>query len=220
MFTGLIYICSTREIDIRLATAVAPETLPFRFCANRKPVMSGNSLADSSAVSISGRVLPQHHTAVTLLGTMIAAQPEPPFDWLDLASGRGQIIAHLEDTLPDAALRGKIRYLGYDINNEYTRETEKLASQLKFSQSRVITGELGHFPKICPPDETFSFISFTNVVHELPPRSFRHIIARAHNQTQTNWTALHLRYGNLAGAGAGGYPVGCRRGSPVAYVYF
>ena len=163
------------ELEIRQRTAVS-ENLFRAACSSfgqhLKNVMNGNSLGDSSAVSIPGRVLPQHHTAVTLLGAMIAAHPEAPFDWLDLASGRGQIIAHLEDTLPDPALRGKIRYLGYDINNDYARETEWLASQLKFAQSRVITGELGHFSRICKPDETFSFISFTNVVHELPPVLF------------------------------------------------
>ncbi len=135
--------------------------------------MSGNSIADSSAVSLPGKVLAQHHTAITLLANMLATrQPGDLLDWLDLACGRGQIIAHLEDTLPDAALRARVRYSGYDIDNDYTRETEKKAASLKLGAANVVVGQLDHFTCIVRPEQLFSFVTFTNVVHELPPVLF------------------------------------------------
>lgn len=135
--------------------------------------MSGNSFADSSAVLMPNKVLAQHHTAITLLAKNLeACKPGESIDWLDLACGRGQMIAHLQDTIPDGELRAKVRYFGYDIDNEYTRETEKLAATLKLGASDVTVGQLDHFAEIIKPDRIFSFVTFTNVAHELPPILF------------------------------------------------
>jgi SAM-dependent methyltransferase len=135
--------------------------------------MSGNSIADSSAVLIPGKVLAQHHTAITLLAEMLAARAaNQSVGWLDLACGRGQIIAHLEDTIPDGELRAKVRYLGYDIDSDYTRETERKAASLKLGAANVVVGQLDHFPDVIKSEQRFSFVTFTNVVHELPPVLF------------------------------------------------
>lgn len=134
--------------------------------------MSGSFIADSSAV-LAGKVLPQHHTAITLLGNMVTSHPRGElFGWLDLACGRGQIIAHLDDTLPNSDIRGRISYLGYDIENEYTRETERRASELNFGAAEVVVGQLDHFAKLVAPNPAFQFVTFTNTIHELPPALF------------------------------------------------
>jgi len=135
--------------------------------------MSGNSIADSSAVRLPGKVLAQHHTAITLLEEMLAvSKPGNSLDWLDLACGRGQMITNLENTIPDGEMRSKIRYLGFDISNDYTREVEKLAATLKLGAVETLVGQLDHFPEIVQAEKKFSFITFTNVVHELPPTLF------------------------------------------------
>jgi SAM-dependent methyltransferase len=119
------------------------------------------------------RVLPQHQSALTLLGELFLVQPAIDYvDWLDLACGRGQILTHLEDSLPDGNMRSRIRYSGYDINNEYARETERLANNLGFRSARVTIGQLDHFTIHIPASTNFSFVTFINSVHELPPVLF------------------------------------------------
>jgi SAM-dependent methyltransferase len=135
--------------------------------------MSGSPIADSSAVLIQGRVLSHHQTAITLLGNMVTSNPKGElFEWLDLTCGRGQIIAHLEDTLPDEEIRGRISYFGYDIDSDYTRETARRASELKFGAVDVVVGQLDHFAKLVDIGRAFSFVTFTNTIHELPPVLF------------------------------------------------
>ena len=57
------------------------------------------SIADSSAV-FTKKVLPQHHTAITLLGQLLAAPAAEHIAWLDLACGKGQILAQLDENIP------------------------------------------------------------------------------------------------------------------------
>jgi len=134
--------------------------------------MSGNSIADSSAVSVP-RMLSQHQAAITMLDELLTNRPEEtPFDWLDLACGRGQILSHLKDALPEDAKRARIRYFGFDVDNSYVREADARAKSLNFAGADITIGQLDHFHQIVPPDQKYSFITFTNVVHELPPRLF------------------------------------------------
>jgi len=127
------------------------------------------SIADSSAV-LTKKVLPQHHTAITLLGQLLAAPGRDHIAWLDLACGKGQILAQLDENIPEPELRGKISYLGYDVENENSRVAEKIASSLKLRAVEVKTGEMADFSKLFPVDRKFSFVSFTNTVHELRPQ--------------------------------------------------
>ena len=133
------------------------------------------SLADSSAV-LTKKVLPQHHTAITLLGQFLAAPGTSPIAWLDLACGKGQILAQLDENIPEAELRRRISYQGYDIENENSRVAEKIASGLNFHAVEVKTGEMEDFSKLFPVGRKFSFVSFTNTVHELRPQHIASLI--------------------------------------------
>ncbi len=126
------------------------------------------SIADSSAVSVE-KILPQHHTAITLLGGLLTVPGVAELEWLDLACGKGQIIAQFEENISEPELRAKIAYHAYDIENQHTRISEKIAKGLNFRDVRVEVGEMEHFGKIFPSERKFSFISFTNTVHELRP---------------------------------------------------
>jgi hypothetical protein len=138
-------------------------------------IVAMGSIGDSSAVLID-KVLPQHHTAVTLLGGLLAAPGENPVEWLDLACGKGQIISQMEKSVSEAELRARIGYHAYDIENEHTRIAEKIANTLHFRSVDVKIGEMEHFSKIYPEEQKFSFISFTNTVHELQPRLIANLL--------------------------------------------
>jgi hypothetical protein len=125
-------------------------------------------LADSNAVLVK-KILPQHHTAITLLGGLLTAPGTEQVEWLDLACGKGQIISQFERNIAELNLREKIAYHAYDIKDEHTRVSEKIARSLNFRSVDVKIGEMEHFPNIFPPEQKFSFISFTNTVHELRP---------------------------------------------------
>jgi SAM-dependent methyltransferase len=130
------------------------------------------SIADSSAAT-SPNVWPQHQAAITLLGLQLAEPGASHVTWLDLACGRGQILNQLEKNISDEKLRAKISYAGYDIENESRRVTEKIAESLKLGKVDVKTGEMEQFTNVFPPERKFTFVSFTNTVHELRP----HVIA-------------------------------------------
>jgi len=96
------------------------------------------------------KVWPQHQRAITLLGGLLATPNTAELDWLDLACGKGQIIAQFEKNVPDSDLRRKIAYHAFDIENEHTRMAEKLAHKLGFRTVDVQVGEIEHFAKIFP----------------------------------------------------------------------
>jgi hypothetical protein len=127
-----------------------------------------NSLGDSTAV-LTTKVLPQHQSAITLLGVLLGAADAKTVEWLDLACGKGQIIAQFDKNVPEAAVRAKVAYHAYDIDNEHTRTAEKLANELGFKAVNVRVGEMDNFANVFHPDQKFSFISFTNTVHEIRP---------------------------------------------------
>lgn len=132
-----------------------------------------NSIADSSAVSLPQKMLTQHHTAIAFLSRTLPDHPKTDgFDWLDLACGRGQIVNNLEETITDAEMRARIRYWGYDISNDHMRDAEKVAKTMGFGAITTIIGSLSDFPKLVKADQKYSFITFTNAVHELPPVLF------------------------------------------------
>lgn len=133
------------------------------------------AIADSRAV-LTKKVLPQHHTAITLLGQLLAAPGNDQISWLDLACGKGQILAQLDENIPEPELRGKISYCGFDIENENSRIAAKIASGLKLCAVEVKTGEMEDFSKVYPPERKFSFVSFTNTVHELRPQLIARLI--------------------------------------------
>lgn len=125
-------------------------------------------IADSDAVLDRERLLSQHQAALTLLQQALADPEQLALTWLDLACGKGQILAHLDENLTPAQ-RAKIDYVGFDLNVEYGRLTEKRATQLGFRSSKVAVGELSQFPSIIGRDEEFDFITLTNTIHEIEP---------------------------------------------------
>ncbi|MCY1067940.1 class I SAM-dependent methyltransferase [Nannocystis sp. RBIL2] len=125
-------------------------------------------IADSTAYLDRARILPHHQAALTLLQALLADPKVLKLRWLDLACGRGQVLAALERNL-SALARNKIVYHGYDGAQEFARATEKLASALGFSGYQVEVGDLINFPKLYESNIDFDFISFTNTVHEVAP---------------------------------------------------
>lgn len=129
-----------------------------------------SAIADSSAVLVK-KILPQHHTAITLLGGLLAAPDTATVDWLDLACGKGQIISQFEQNIAEPEMRAKIAYNAYDIENDHARAAEQIARGLNFRAVVAKTGEMEDFERVFPAEQKFSFISFTNTVHELRPQS-------------------------------------------------
>ncbi len=134
------------------------------------------SIADSNAVQNSERLLPQHQAALTLLQSRLSNPASPNFRWLDLACGRGQIILALRNNLSDEA-RAKIEFHAYDINDEYARETRRVAEKQGFASHLIKIGDLSDFNKILNAEISYDFITLTNTVHEVSPKSLATILA-------------------------------------------
>ena len=133
-------------------------------------------IADSSAVKIDERILPQHQSAITILTTMLQNPNQNEIRWLDLACGKGQIILHISENISYKSIREKITYVGFDINYEYTRlaRRELVNKGLKFYEFHH--GDLVDFPKIVPSDDRYDFITCTNTAHEIKPEVFSMLI--------------------------------------------
>ena len=136
------------------------------------------SIADSDAVYDISRILPQHQAALTLLNVHLQNPAVHKCQWLDLACGKGQIIAQLGDNLTGAN-RAKLFYTGYDINIDHTRTAERIADNLMLANHRFFHGDLDDFTKVIPDTERFDFITCTNTAHELKPGSFARILVDA-----------------------------------------
>jgi cyclopropane fatty-acyl-phospholipid synthase-like methyltransferase len=126
------------------------------------------TIADSSAFRNNDRVLPQHQAALTLLQGRLSVPGVAQLNWLDLACGRGQIIASLDRNL-SAQSREKINYWGYDLDQNFARETRKTAEALGFLSLDIRVGDLSDFDRILPVGAQFDFITLTNTVHEIEP---------------------------------------------------
>src|SRR5437764_141978 len=103
-----------------------------------------SAIADSTAIFEPDRMLAQHQAALTILQGMLSNPQVSEVRWLDLASGRGQIIAHLQKNLPPKA-RGKLHFFGYDIDNVYTRQAEKIARSMDLATCDFGIGDLAAF---------------------------------------------------------------------------
>lgn len=126
------------------------------------------SRSDSDAVLDPSRVLPQHQAALTLLQARLSNPAATSLAWLDLACGRGQIIATLDHTLSEKA-RAKIDFTGIDINDAFLRETARIADRLRFRSVETHLCALSLFDRVLPPETKYDFITLTNTVHEIEP---------------------------------------------------
>lgn len=136
------------------------------------------SLADSDAHFSRDRVLPQHQAALTLLQSRLSHPHGLRVRWLDLACGRGQILAFLESNL-SAEARANLAYSGFDIDRSFAGEARKIAEQLGLACVEVRVGDLLDFDKLLPPDAQFDFITFTNTIHEVAPRRLATVLVNA-----------------------------------------
>jgi hypothetical protein len=135
------------------------------------------SIADSSAVLEPERLLTQHQAALTLLQGMLGDPSCPEVPWLDLACGRGQIILHLEGNLSEGE-RQKIRLVGYDIENSYSREAKRIAESMGFASYSFEVGALNRFWESRATSGPWRFITLTNAAHELHPSTLAEILVR------------------------------------------
>jgi SAM-dependent methyltransferase len=126
------------------------------------------TIADSTAIRNSDRILPQHQAALTLLQGRLSVPNVTRLSWLDLACGRGQIILSLDKNLSTQA-RTKIDYWAYDLDQDFARETSKTAEALGFNSLDIRVGDLSDFDRILPEGVRFDFITLTNTVHEIEP---------------------------------------------------
>ncbi len=132
-------------------------------------------IADSAAVFDSERMLPQHQAALTLLQSMLSNPQVDHVRWLDLASGKGQIIAHLRGNLSETA-RAKLHFVGYDIDNLHTRNAERIAQSMGLAKCNFGIGELAGFHRHEDTRGPWDFITLTNTVHEISPKSLASIL--------------------------------------------
>lgn len=135
-------------------------------------------IADSDAVLDSGRILPQHQTALTLLNAKLQDPDVTELRWLDMACGRGQIISQLLENLTPEN-RKKLTYIGFDIHVDHTRTAEQLASKLSLKNYFFYQGDLTKFSGIVDTPDDFDFITFTNTAHEVSPMDFSKIMLDA-----------------------------------------
>lgn len=134
-----------------------------------------SSIADSDAFLNPERMLAQHQAALLILQGILADTKIHELHWLDLASGRGQIIANLDKNISDT-LRKKIRYCGYDIDNEHSRSAARLAAKMGLASSEFVIGELSRVSSQLPPQHTYDFITLTNTIHEINPHRLAEIL--------------------------------------------
>jgi hypothetical protein len=134
-------------------------------------------LADSNAFFNMERLLVQHQAALTLLQGMLSDPNCHEISWLDLGCGRGQIISHLEKNL-SATERSKIKLVGYDIENTYSIQAKGIAKSLELSSYSFEIGTLSRFWENRSTAGPWRFITLTNTIHEIAPKSLSEILAR------------------------------------------
>ena len=125
-------------------------------------------IKDSDAHFNPNRMLSQHQAALTLLQPRASDPATKTLQWLDLACGRGQIIAALDKNMPPKD-RAKIRYYGYDIKEEFVLQTTRIANNLAMRSVEGKIGDLSNFNSLYDNKLLFDFISLTNTVHEVDP---------------------------------------------------
>jgi hypothetical protein len=123
-------------------------------------------------------MLAQHQAALTLLQGMLGNPQINQVRWLDLASGKGQILAHLEKNLTEKA-RAKLHFFGYDVDNHHTRQAERIAQTMQLAKSEFGIGELANFHRNDKTRGPWEFITLTNTVHEISPKSLATILMNA-----------------------------------------
>lgn len=101
------------------------------------------------------RVFAQHQAAITLMQAALSEPAKTSYRWLDLACGRGQMIQALRDGRSNQS-HAKLSYLGFDVREEFARETRRIAEGLSLANVEVKVGDLSDFDKLLPAGNTIS----------------------------------------------------------------
>lgn len=126
-------------------------------------------IADSSAIFNSTSTFPQHQALLTLIKDRIENPNKNIFQWLDLACGRGQILANLSQEFSENCCK-KIEYFGIDIVEKYCRQIEKIAqSQMLNAKTEVC--DIVQFDRILKSAQKFDAVTMTNSLHEITPKN-------------------------------------------------
>lgn len=141
------------------------------------------SLADSSAFLDLERLLAQHQAALTLLQGMLSDPACQELAWLDLACGKGQILAHLHKNLSPAE-REKIKLVGYDIENQQSRQAKRIAESMNLASYQFEVGALSRFWENGATAGPWRFITITNTAHEIEPASLAEVLVRCVERLQ------------------------------------
>ncbi|HWO24959.1 MAG TPA: class I SAM-dependent methyltransferase [Kofleriaceae bacterium] len=134
-----------------------------------------SAIADSASILDTSRVLAQHQAAVILLQGRLANPAVGLIRWLDLACGRGQIIAHLNQNISEQG-RAKLEYYAYDIDNQGLRTAGKLATRLNLANHNITTGDIRSFDNAYEKELRFDFVTLTNSVHEVNSDDIAHVL--------------------------------------------
>ena len=130
-------------------------------------------LADSPAIQ--GRLFSHYQAAVMLVTIMLQNPNQETFRWLDLGCGKGQIVRQLALNIEEKAFRNKIEYTGYDSNSAYIDDARNFFKEMGL-EPHFFHDELSRFSDIVPVENLFHFITCTNTVHEIGPKTFARII--------------------------------------------
>jgi len=131
--------------------------------------------ADAEAVLDRSRLLSQHQAAIVLLQQRVSQPQQTRVRWLDLACGRGQIIASLHENLTDEARRS-LEYYAYDLNEPFTRSARRMAERLDLARVDVKIGALHDFSQFYERGFHFDFITLTNTLHEISPEALAQVL--------------------------------------------
>jgi cyclopropane fatty-acyl-phospholipid synthase-like methyltransferase len=131
--------------------------------------MSSPGIANSDAVLLENKILPQHQAALTLLSQKLSHPEAATVSWLDLGCGKGQIVSQLDENIA-ADLRSKIIYHGYDLKVEHVKITEHRVKQLALQEATFKVGDLPDFARNFADRGPFDFVTITNTIHEIAPR--------------------------------------------------
>jgi ubiquinone/menaquinone biosynthesis C-methylase UbiE len=136
------------------------------------------SKGNTDAVCHGGRIRPQDQAALIIVQGALVDPSIFEFKWLDLACGKGQMIAQLEKNLTGSA-RAKIVYYGYDRENSYLKIARRKADSLNLRGAFFEVGEIRNFANSYPEDAEFDLITLTNTVHEISPHNLASILYEA-----------------------------------------
>jgi SAM-dependent methyltransferase len=146
-----------------------------------------------------GVVLSQHQAALTVLDAKLSSPDHGSVDWLDLACGRGQILASLDISLPDGA-RSRIRYAAYDLDRKFVAETVDRATRLGFGAVAGHVGELAAIGSLLPSEAGFDFITLMSALHETPPRQVAALLAQCLLRLKSEGSLYLYDFESLPGA--------------------